>query len=336
MKWSYYPSVIVLIMLGVLTWLLMSGLNLNSPRFDSELKALDDFLRFERALNREVLTARVGLSRNYDALVRITAKAQELLRRLRAAAGPHPDEIAAIDVLERRAGRETELIEQFKTKNALLQNSMAYFGVLTTRLVASNYKPVANAATKLAGAMLLLTMDTSKAAVDRVQDRLGDFAMLERLPGDDESVSAVLAHGRMLVDVLPDIDAILKALIVETDNREQDVVRALIVQRQLASRATARRYRLSLYITSLVLLVSLVILGLQLRKRALALRRQAAFEHVIADISMRFINSQHHELAAHVESALEKLAEFIGADRAYFVVAKHSSIYQWAREEVGI
>jgi signal transduction histidine kinase/CheY-like chemotaxis protein len=140
----------------------------------------------------------------------------------------------------------------------------------------------------------------------------------------------------MLVDVLPDIDAILKALIVETDNREQDVVRALIVQRQLASRATARRYRLSLYITSLVLLVSLVILGLQLRKRALALRRQAAFEHVIADISMRFINSQHHELAARVEGALEQLAEFIGADRAYFVVAKHSSIYQWAREDVGI
>ena len=51
----------------------------------------------------------------------------------------------------------------------------------------------------------------------------------------------------------------------------------------------------------------------------MALRRRAAFEHVIARISTRFINSRRDDIAGHVESALQQLAECIGADRAYFV-----------------
>ncbi len=60
----------------------------------------------------------------------------------------------------------------------------------------------------------------------------------------------------------------------------------MIVKRQLAARASARRYRVWLYATSLLLVVFLVVLALQLRKRAVALKRQAAFERTITDISM--------------------------------------------------
>ena len=82
-----------------------------------------------------------------------------------------------------------------------------------------------------------------------------------------------------------------------------------------------------------MLLGGLVYFGLQLRTRAIALRRRAAFEHAIAAISTRFINSQHYEIATHVESALERLAKCIGADRAYFVLAAEPvQIYRWSRE----
>lgn len=63
--------VFVSFLLLLLTWLLLSGMNLNSTRFESELRALDEFSRFERGLNCEVLSARVGLSRNYDTLARM-------------------------------------------------------------------------------------------------------------------------------------------------------------------------------------------------------------------------------------------------------------------------
>src|SRR5260370_41875917 len=69
-----------------------------------------------------------------------------------------------------------------------------------------------------------------------------------------------------------------------------------------------------------MLLGTLVYLGLQLRARAIALRRRAAFEHVIAGISMRFINVQPQNIDAEIERALADMARCIGSDRAYFVM----------------
>ena len=322
----------VLFLLTLLTWLLWSGLNMNSARFDRELKALADFTRFERGISREVLTARAGLSRNYDGLVRLADAYDDALARLREAAGSDPEEGAAVEVLAARVRRHQELIEQFKTKNALLQNSFAYFGLFGARLAASDDKAVVVAASALAAAMLHLTLDTSAAAARGVEAKLEGLSRLQSSSGEAKSIRAILGHGRMLYDVLPGVDAILKSLIAEGNNREQDAVLALITKRQLDARALARRNRLLLYATSLLLLGGLVYFGILLRARAMALRRRAAFEHVTASISTRFINSRPDEIAGHVESALERLAECIGADRAYFVGTAKSC--RWAREGV--
>jgi signal transduction histidine kinase len=322
----------VVCLLTLLTWLLWSGLNMNSARFDRELKALGDFTRFERGISREVLTARAGLSRNYDGLVRLADAYDGALARLREAAGSDPAEVAAVEVLAARVRRHQELIEQFKTKNALLQNSFAYFGLFGARLAASDDKAVVVAASALAAAMLHLTLDTSAAAAREVEAKLEGLSRLQKSPGEADSIRAILGHGRMLYDVLPGVDAILKSLIAEASNREQDAVLTLITKRQLDARALARRNRLLLYATSLLLLAGLVYFGVQLSVRAMALRRRAAFEHVTASISTRFINSRPDETCGHVESALERLAECIGADRAYFVGAAKTC--RWAREGV--
>ena len=321
-----------LCLLALLTWLLWTGLNMNSARFDREIKALADFTKFERGISREVLTARAGLSRNYDGLVRLVDAYDDALARLREAAGSDPEESAAVEVLAARVRRHQELVEQFKTKNALLQNSFAYFGLFGARLAASDDKAVVLAASALAAAMLHLTLDTSAAAAREVEAKLDGLSRLQNSPGEADSIRAIVGHGRMLHDVLPGVDAILKSLIAEAGSREQDAVLAMITKRQLDARALARRNRLLLYATSLLLLAGLVYFGILLRERALALRRRAAFEHVTASISTRFINSRPDEITRHVEIALEQLAECIGADRAYFVGITKSC--RWAREGV--
>jgi signal transduction histidine kinase len=319
-------------LLSLLTWLLVNGLDLDSARFDRELRALDDFSRFERGINREILSARAGLSRSYDPLVRMTEAYDDALDRLREAAGPASEESAAIEVLAATAERQHKLIEQFKSRNALLRNSFAYFGLLSAHLAASDYGPLVAVTGALAAAMLHLTLDTSPAAAREVQNRLNELASLQRPAGDADTIQAVIAHGGVLHDLLPATDAVLKGLVTAASNREQEAVRSLVLKRQLAAQAAAGRYRLFLYATSLLLLAAFVYFGLQLRARAIALKRRSAFEHVIASISTRFINSQHHDIAEHVESALGKLAECIGADRAYFVVAVESrQVYRWSR-----
>ncbi|EJN10587.1 histidine kinase [Bradyrhizobium sp. YR681] len=326
----------VTFLLALLTWLLLNGLNLNSDRYDRQTQALADFTRFERGMSREVLTSRAGLSRNYDGLVEMMDAYDAALVRLREAAGTDREQIAAIDVLAARAARQEELIEQFKSKNALLRNSFTYFSLFSARLSSSNDRPLVADVSALAAAMLQLTLDTSEATARELQARLDSLARLQIASEDNELLHAAVAHGQLLHDLLPDVDAILKMLVAEASNREQDVVHALIVKRQLAARVAARKNRLLQYLTSLLLLGALVYFGLLLRARAKALRRRAAFEHVIASISMRFIETHRDGLRGHVESALEELAGFIGADRAYFApsAAKNDNSYRWAREGV--
>ncbi len=312
--------VFVSFLLLLLTWLLLSGMDLSATPFESELRALDEFSRFERALNREVLSARVGLSRNYDALARIADAYEHSLNRLHEVAGPDSEESAAIEMLAVRAHRQQDLVEKFKMRNALLRNSLVYFGTFSARLAASDDRPVVAAASSLAAAILHLTLDTSPVAVRDVKDRLVQLAVLQNPPGEAETIQAAIAHGGVLHELLPLTDAVLKEFSAAASTSEQDVVRSLIMKRELAAQASASRYRLFLYATSLLLLAVLVYLGLQLRARAVALRRRAAFEHLIAGISMRFINVQPQHIDAEIERALADMARRLGADRAYFVM----------------
>ena len=57
------------LLLLLLTWLLLQGMNTDADLFDRTLAALDDFSKAEAALRGDVLSARAGLLHNYDPLV---------------------------------------------------------------------------------------------------------------------------------------------------------------------------------------------------------------------------------------------------------------------------
>jgi signal transduction histidine kinase len=326
----------VLLVLVLLTWLSFRASNMDAERFDRALGALDRFAMVESSLQRDVLSARTGMLRNYDPLVREVNALNELVRRLRNAASADAEEAAAIDRLAASVNRQEELTEQFKSSNALLQNSLSYFRMFTARLSEANRNdPLAPAVSALATAMLHLTLDTSPAAVREVTDRLNGLATQRLAPADFDSVQALLAHGGLLTDLLPTTDGVLKALLDKPSKRRQEAIRTMLVAHQDVLRGTAQRYRLLLYTTSLLLLGFLVHFGLKLQSRALALQRRAAYEHVIAGISTRLIDAQPREIEAQIKRALAELAHLVHADRAYLVVpSKATEINMWCRERM--
>jgi signal transduction histidine kinase len=97
--------------------------------------------------------------------------------------------------------------------------------------------------------------------------------------------------------------------------------------------AGEQRFRLLLYLVSLLLLIALVLLGLRLRTRAVALRRRAALEHVIAENSTRLINCSPAETEARLKQVLGEFSRTIGADRAYVVLDENPiRAYKWSRD----
>jgi signal transduction histidine kinase len=317
MKAAKVTAICVALIL-LLTWLSLRAFDPQAELFDRALVELDRFATIESALYRDVFTARAGTLRNYDPLVEEIDALRESLRRLRATGAIDQATSAAIDLLAASVDRQEELVELFKSDNALLQNSLAFFGRFR---VGSNSPDLDVTISAAATAILHLTLDTSSSAVHEVQDRLDDLDRQASRMGLAGSVEALLAHGRLLHGLLPSVDARLKELRALPQKHEQEALRATIVKHQLASRREARWYRGLLYATSLVMVAFLVHLGIRLKSRADALQRRATFEHVIADISLRFINAQPQDIDGEIDRAVAELAACIGSDRAYFVLS---------------
>ena len=309
---------IVPILVLLLTWLSLRAIDPGAELFDIAVGELDRFSTLENALYRDVFTARAGTLRNYDPLVREINALHDSLARLRETAAIDSETTAALNQLVTSVDRQEELVEQFKSENALLHNSLSFFGRFSVRPASADLGPAISAA---AAAMLHLTLDTSSAAAREVQDRLDGLGNLARASGDSEFVEPLLAHGRLLHDLLPAVDNTLTAMRALPRKRDQDALHAMVLMRQGISRTTARQYRRLLYGTSLLLVAFLVYLGLRLRARANALQYRAAFEHVLAAISMRFINAPSQNIDAEIVRALADMVKCIDADRGYFVLS---------------
>ena len=165
------------LLLLLLTWLLLQGMNPDAQLSSQAIAALDDFALAESALHRDVLSARAGLLHNYDSLVREDKALNAALDRLHAAAAGFSESRAPIAELAAAVARQEMLTEQFKSDNALLQNSLAYFGLFSVKLAHPNLNgPIFPAVSELAAAMLHLTLDTSPPAAQAVAARLDGLA----------------------------------------------------------------------------------------------------------------------------------------------------------------
>jgi signal transduction histidine kinase/CheY-like chemotaxis protein len=309
-------SVVVCLVL-LLTWLSIHALNPEAELFDRALAEIDHFAMLENALYRDVFSARAGTLRNYDPLVREINDLHDSLDRLRNTAAIDTGTRATVEQLTTSVDRQEDLVERFKSENALLHNSLAFFTRFSARPISPEINPAITAA---AAAMLQLTLDTSDATSHEVKGRLDDLERQADMT-NTHSVEALLAHGRLLHNLLPSVDNILSTMRTLRRKSEQDALRGLILTHQMASRSSARQYRRVLYGSSLFLVAFLVQLGLSLKSRVNALQRRAAFEHVLAGISMRFINVRPHDIGAEIDRAVAELAACVGSDRAYFVVS---------------
>jgi len=64
------------LLLALLTWLLLRGIDTNAPTYAMTLQIFDDYALAEASLHRDVLQARAGLLRDYDTF---TAAVRELV-----------------------------------------------------------------------------------------------------------------------------------------------------------------------------------------------------------------------------------------------------------------
>jgi signal transduction histidine kinase/CheY-like chemotaxis protein len=325
----------VSLLLALLTWLLLRGIDTDAQAYVLTLRAFDDYALAEASLHRDVLQARAGLLRDYDAFTSAARAMKDAVGRLRSYARTSGLDVRPVERLAEAVVEQEELMERFKTSNALLQNSLSYVGLLSTSpaFLAQDAR-LAPATGALAAAILHLARGTSSEALKALQERIDQFAEQAPTVGPEAEVArAMLAHARLLYDQLPAVDATLRAFIAVPSARALEDTRAMFSFHRSMVEAGEQRFRLLLYLVSLLLLIALVLLGLRLRARAIALRRRAALERVIAENSTRLINCSPAETEARLKQVLGEFSKTISADRAYVVLDENPiRIYKWSRD----
>jgi len=262
----------VSLLLALLTWLLLRGIDTNAPAYAMTLQTFDDYALAEASLHRDVLQARAGLLRDYDTFTAAVRAMEDAVNRLRSRAQAAGLDARPVDRLQALVVEQEELMEQFKTSNALLQNSLSFVGLLSTSPAFRVHDTqLASATSALAAAILYLSRDRSSDALKTLSERIDQFAQQAPAAGSDAEVARVmLAHTRLLYDLLPAVDETLKAFIAVPSAEALDEARSLFSRHRSEVEAVEQRFQLLLYVVSLLLLVILVFLGLRLRARASA------------------------------------------------------------------
>ena len=327
----------IILLLALLTWLLLRGIETHAAVHAVTLQAFDDFALAEASLHRDVMQARAGLLGNYDTFDKAMEATGDAVARLRFHAKTEGLETESVDRLATLVGLEEDLTERFKTSNALLQNSLSYVGLLSTDpTLVVQAKQLVPAIGALAAAILHLTRDTSPAAAQALQEQIDRFTA--QTPADGRhaaAAQALLAHARLLHDLLPRVDETLKALMAVPSRQPLESIRAQFSAHQSGVEATAQRFRLLLYLVSLLLLVLLARLGLRLRARAYALRRRAELEHIVAKNSTCLINCPPAETEARLKQVLGEFGRAIDGERAYVVLTENPiRVIAWSADGV--
>ena len=321
----------VCLLLALLTWLLVRGIATDAADYSTTLRIFDDFALAEASLHRDVLQARAGLLTDYDPLVRSSEEIASAVSQLRMQAAAEGLDPGPVDRLAAAAKIEEKLTERFKSDNALLRNSLAYVLLLSTSPGFSDRNFRLGA---LATAILQLTLDSSARSQQAVEERLLELATQAPVEADQGFTQALISHARLLKILLPSVDDTLKGLFAVQTGQPLEEMRAQFAQSHTASESSAQRFRLLLYATSVLLALALIDLGRRLRARAVALRKRAAFEHLIAEHSTHLINCPPAETKARLEQALADFGRTIGVDRVYVVLGENPvQVYTWSEDD---
>ena len=306
-NWLHAPVIAGL--LAAVTYLFVHGTSLNPVQHESTLQNIISLQRVNAELGRDLLLARSGILRHYDSLNRAVAELHGHVKNLRSrqtATALPPEVMQRIDAVAANILQKENLVERFKSSNALLLNSWAYF-IHRSREISQWNKvegePVEQATEMRQLALIMMQIlrhpqgDVNDAAA-ALLDRLEQMDSPEHLKA---SIESMVTHGRLILNLAPKWDSDLRTLLVTPTATLIDSLRDRYLEHRKGAEDRAGLYRKLLYIVSVLLLVHLIYLisRLQTGKQALAGLNAELLEEIKERKQAEEASRKHQSQLAH-------------------------------------
>jgi PAS domain S-box-containing protein len=236
-------------------------------RFDGNVHRL---AQMDATLNQDVLKARFRLLEHYDGF-------PEQINELKRTA----DDLAAIpsfisdpggqalrqkaDVLSQILVQKEELLERFKSQNAVLNNSLRYLPVMGSELIAlasadEQGREVKGMLEGLMQQVLTYSLQSSTDQIPGIQSSLANLAEWRSRHGDypqDEALANLVAHVNSIVRRKPKVEALIEQIVSLPINRSTEDLMHTYDGLFSAALRTADLYRIALYLLCASLIVGI-------------------------------------------------------------------------------
>jgi PAS domain S-box-containing protein len=274
----------VVLFLLVILW--VKSLSIDVDRHNQYLAHLRQMQTLDARINQNVLQARDGLLNNYDPIVNDLAQLKKLQTDLKQTPGfvgseshKELDRLLQkhIDIWQHKE----EAILRFQSQNAVLINSLTYFPISITDIVAKNTaSPVlANRLNTMLRDILLFNLSIDKTANDKTLstqiEREIQQVLADLTPTSDETIKMAVAHAQIILNRRALVnDSVAVVIASPTAQSSEDLALAYNARYQQAIDRT-NNYRLWFYLLSIFLLVGIAA-WIVLKIRAYATATQQA------------------------------------------------------------
>lgn len=330
MRYTRRVAALALLFIAVLTWALVRSFGEERGYGKPTMEVLNRLALAENRLLKDTLLARSGLLLTYDPLVREIDEMRRCAAEL--AAKPSPWQADA-DAIKRIVDQKENALERFKSFNALLQNSLAYFDLVANATAASNedaeYK---NRMAGLAGAVMHLLRSPTEKDAKALMAQLDD---LKRSSFSSQPDIALLhQHGKLLALAIPATNGSIRFLQETTTQSAAERVLAAIEQQRLQHHQQRIFKDGVLYVTSLIIFLLLMRTLALLKHDSSALQWTVLRERLAFEASRLFIACPPELVEQRIVEMMRMLAEGYESDRVYVLRLDGSKrISSWSRKD---
>lgn len=337
MRALWKPLVIVAVLLLLLVFLLSQSRSPDLALRSHLQEGLQTLELRDAELTRDVLLARSGLLPNYDALADDRHRLLESMDTLQRESGAGSEAAASLlkpYVATLTASLQDKLVnvEHFKSDDALLRNSVAYLTYAAS--IADTDQAVAGDIGKLSSAFLRFVQRPSSEAAADFSTSLNRLA---NAPITNDNLQVVIAHGGLIVKLLPEVDETLRKIVHAPTAAQAGELQTAVLEYSGTVEQRAQLFRYGLFVVSLILLAYLVYQFVRLRRYAADLaasNRELNREFAERQQAEAALRGSEERYRAITESAIEAIVSVDSTGRIVSWNPGAQSIYGYSADEV--
>jgi PAS domain S-box-containing protein len=272
------PTLVVLLFWFL--WVQSQAIDYNQhSRYLSELRHLQEL---DARINQNILQSRLGLLMYYDPIVNELAELKQIQNNLRQPPMfvTPADQAALQQALQTHMQtwqQKEKIFQRFQAENSILKNSLAYFPMAITEVLAQPATPPTLAAplNQLLQDVLLFNLSPNNAALAPKINQDIQIILANTNSNDQNSVlTNAIAHAKLILKSRPQVDALVKELITRPTIEHSESLYKVYERSYVRAIGVANLYRLLFYLFSTLGVIGIAAaIILKLRTAATALRR---------------------------------------------------------------